>query len=124
MTDTNEERLVAFSKAIITLCREISAERILIPLAGQLLRSGTSAALNYGEARGASSRRDFIHKLNLVIKELRETHVNLRIVDQSVPIKSQALLLHTIDECNQLISIFVKSVNTAKANEERRASSE
>jgi four helix bundle protein len=119
-----ENRLIVFSANIIALCRDIGNDKLLKPLAEQLLRSGTSASLNYGEARSASSRRDFIHKINIVLKELRETHVNLKIIDHSANIHDRSLLLWSIDECNQLIAIFVKSVNTATANEKREAKRE
>ena len=80
----------------------------------QLLRSGTSPALNYAEAQGAESIKDFIHKLQLVLKELRETYVNLKIIDRSNLCKSDSQLVMTLKENDELIAIMVKSVKTSK----------
>ncbi len=83
-------------------------------LSGQLTRSGISPALNYGEALGAESKNDFIHKLKIVLKELRETYISLKIVER-ITSKRPLENIHLItDECNQLISIFVKSIETTK----------
>lgn len=84
-------------------------------IASQLLRSGTSPAPNYAEARGAESRKDFIHKMKIGLKELRETHVWLKIV-KARQLVAPELMEDIIDECNQLVSIFVASARTADAN--------
>jgi four helix bundle protein len=85
-------------------------------IAGQLIRSGTSPASNYGEAQSAESRPDFIHKLKLSLEELRETRIWLLIIVRAGLVKPASKLNPLIDENNQLISIFVKSVNTAREN--------
>jgi len=74
-----EERLIRFSVEIITLCGKIEGDFSSQHLAKQLIRSATSSALNYGEAQGAESSRDFLHKMKICLKELRESLVNLKI---------------------------------------------
>ena len=84
-------------------------------LANQIIRSGTSVSLNYGEAQGAESRKDFIHKMKIILKELRETHICLRIIQQAkLYQKSDSTLSRIIAENDELISIFVRSVDTAQ----------
>ncbi len=79
-----------------------------------LLRSGTSVALNYCEVQSAESGRDFIHKFNLVLKELRESFVNLRILNARSLLKDAEF----DGETDELIAIVVTSINTAKRNGE------
>jgi four helix bundle protein len=86
-------------------------------LAGQLLRSGTSPALNYGEAQSGESRRDFIHKIKVVLKELRETFICLKIIHRTRLYSSEDKLKFALNENNELISIFVKSAETAQKND-------
>jgi four helix bundle protein len=69
----------------------------------------------YGEVQGAESRADFIHKMKLGLKELRETRITLRIINEK-PIVVDNKVLVTLKECNELIGIFSKSIETAKAN--------
>ena len=85
-------------------------------MANQLLRSGTSPALNYGEAQSGESRKDFIHKMKIVLKELRESGVAIKIVEKAKLHLDQNAIEVIQNECNQLISIFVKSVGTAERN--------
>jgi four helix bundle protein len=85
-------------------------------LAGQLVRSGISPSLQYGEAQGAESRNDFIHKLKILLKELRESLVALKIISKVSLCSKLKLAESSMLECNQLISIFVKSVTTAQKN--------
>lgn len=86
-------------------------------IAGQLVRSGTSPALNYGEAQSAESKSDFVHKIKVVLKELRETGISLQIVRHTGLYEPAENLVGIQDECNQLISIFVKSVQTAEGRQ-------
>ena len=88
-------------------------------IAGQLLRCGTSAALNYGEAQGAESRADFIHKMKVCLKELRETRVWLLMIVRAKLIKPTSKLDSIIQETNELISIFVTGIRTAKKAKKR-----
>jgi four helix bundle protein len=84
--------------------------------AGQLIRSGSSPALNYAEAQSGESRKDFVHKLKIVLKELRETNVCLKIIDKTILCESPELIQPAIHETKELISIFVKSIETAQRN--------
>jgi four helix bundle protein len=83
-------------------------------LRSQLIRSATSVALNFGEARSSESSRDLQHKLSIIVKELRETYINLKLIDSNSLCRDQALLEKNLDENNQLISIFVKSIQTVR----------
>ena len=85
-------------------------------LAGQLIRSGTSVSLNYGEAQSGESRKDFIHKMKVVLKELRETFVCLKIIYRAKLFKDMSDMDKAMTENNELIFIFVRSVETAQKN--------
>jgi four helix bundle protein len=85
-------------------------------IAGQLVRSGTSPAPNYAEACAAESKKDFIHKLAIVLKELRESSVWIRLIVKSELIPEQRLELLR-DECDQLCTIIAKSLVTAKSSQ-------
>jgi four helix bundle protein len=111
-----EERLINFAVMIIELTENIVNTKAGNHLAGQLLRSGTSPALNYGEAQSGESKRDFLHKIKIVLKELRETLVCLKLVFRSKLYKNEDLVKTIIQECNELVSIFVKSVATTSKN--------
>src|SRR4030042_4124108 len=78
-----EERLINFSVLIVEITDSMPMTRSGNHLAGQLLRSGTSSALNYGEAQSGESRKDFIHKIKIVLKELRETFICLKIINRA-----------------------------------------
>ena len=107
-----EKRLIGFSSSIIAFCRDCRFDDLTYHLAKQIVRSASSAALNYGEAQSAESRADFSHKLSLVLKELRETQVNLSIMSESVHCNNPARIDHLLKECQELVSIFQKSINT------------
>lgn len=111
-----EERLIAFSCMIIDVVEILPDTRIGNHVAGQMLRSGTSPAPNYAEATGAESRQDFIHKMKIALKELRETNVWLKVIQRKVLIKPTEKIAPVIVECNELISIFVSSIATAQKN--------
>ncbi len=113
---TLEERLINFAVSIVELANSMPDTRAANHLGGQLLRSGTSPALNYGEAQSGESRKDFIHKIQIVLKELRETFICLKIIYQTNQYRSKEKIEAAIAENNELISIFVKSVETAKKN--------
>ena len=108
-----EERLIDFAVSIIKLVENLPNTRSANHLGGQLLRSGTSPSLNYGEAKSGESKNDFIHKMKVCLKELRESHNCLRIIDRAKISADDQLVLDLIKECNELISIFVKSIVTA-----------
>lgn len=111
-----EERLINFAVLIIEIINEMPASKAGNHLSGQLVRSGTSPALNYGEAQSGESRKDFIHKIKIILKELRESYNCLRIIYKSRLYKSEDKVNKAIKENNELISIFVKSVETAQKN--------
>ncbi|MBC8383323.1 MAG: four helix bundle protein [Candidatus Cloacimonetes bacterium] len=111
-----EERLIEFSVLIIEIVKEMPITKAGNHLAGQLVRSGTSPALNYGEAQSGESRKDFIHKMKVVLKELRETFVCLKIIHKAKLYKTEAKIESAKKENNELISIFVKSIDTAQKN--------
>ena len=111
-----EERLISFSVLIIEIINEMPNTKAANHLAGQLVRSGTSPALNYGEAQSAESRKDFVHKIKVVLKELRESFVCLKIIERAKLYKTKEKIDKALIENNELISIFVKSVETAQKN--------
>src|SRR6478736_5616542 len=96
-----EERLVNFGATIINTAEKLPRSFAGNHLAGQLIRSGTSPALNYGEAVSAESRSDFIHKMKIALKELRETNNCLKIVDK-LGWFEKATLTQPLKECNEL----------------------
>jgi four helix bundle protein len=111
--DKLEERLIDFAVRIARLSASLPKTSAGKHIAGQILRSGTSPAPNYGEARGAESRADFVHKLRIVLKELNETAIWLRIVERSHIVKA-GLLTEIIPENKALCRIFVASLKTAR----------
>ena len=111
-----EERLVEFSVLIIEIVNEMPNSKTGNHLSGQLVRSGTSVSLNYGEAQSGESKKDFIHKIKVVLKELRETFVCLKIIFRTKLYKTESKIKRAMKENNELISIFVKSVETAHNN--------
>jgi four helix bundle protein len=109
-----EERLIDFAVLIISISNDLPETKAGQTLSGQIVKSGTSPALNYGEVRGAESRKDFIHKIQVVLKELRERFVCLKIIFKAKLNKNEQKVSDAISECNELISIFVSSVRTTK----------
>lgn len=108
-----EERLIKFAVDIILLCKSTDKSFAAEHLTKQLIRSSTSVALNYGEARSGESTRDFLHKMKVSLKELRESYVNMKIQKGASLIADVKELDLLLDENNQLISIFVASIKTA-----------
>jgi four helix bundle protein len=111
-----EERLIEYSVLILEIIDLLPDNRGANHLAGQLVRSGTAPALLYGEAQSAESRKDFIHKMKVSLKELRESFICLKIIDKKNYLKGAEKLKKGLAESNELISIFVKSVETAQNN--------
>ena len=108
-----EERLIQFAVDVILLCKKIDKSFASEHLAKQLIRSATSSALNYGEARSGESTNDFLHKMKICLKELRESLINMKIQKGANLILDIALLDKLIKENDELISIFVASIKTA-----------
>ena len=111
-----EERLLEFSVLIIRVVEQLPNTRIGNHVAGQLLRSGTSPYPNHGEAQSAESPKDFIHKLRISLKELRESQRWLKLIKRVPLVKAAKLLDDAIDETEELIRIFVTSIKTAEKN--------
>src|SRR5206468_3740305 len=111
--DKLEERLTHFAVRIVRLSTGLPRTAAGKHIAGQILRSGTSPAPNYGEARGAESHADFVHKLGIVLKELNETSIWLRIIERSQILKSE-LLVDIIQESGTLCRIFRASLKTTR----------
>ncbi|MFW8599935.1 four helix bundle protein [Desulfobacterota bacterium M19] len=109
-----EDRLIDFAVRVITTAESLPKNKAGNHIAGQLIRSGTSPAPNYGEAQSAESRADFIHKMKVSLKELRETLVWLKMIKRAKFIEPSSKIKPLLDENNQLISIFVTSLQTAK----------
>ena len=111
-----EERLIDFAVSIIKLTELLPNTYIGNHVKGQILRSGTSPAPNYGEAQSAESRSDFIHKIKLSLKELKETRVWLKIIIKAELIKPVSKVTPILEENEELISILFTSVETARKN--------
>ena len=110
-----EDRLITFAVRVIDTAEALPNTAAGKNLSGQIVRSGTSPALNYGEAQAAESRADFIHKMRVCFKELRETFVCLKIIQRKEYFKEKQLE-PLINENRELVSIFVRSIQTAKKN--------
>lgn len=110
------DRLIDFAVNIIKICESIGNSRAGAHMASQLLRSGTSPSLNYGEAQSAESRNDFIHKLKIALKELRETKNIILIIQKANLSANKDLMMLALQECSELIAILVKSTETAQKN--------
>ena len=115
-----QKRLVLFSTKTINLVKYLKLNVAAKLLYEQLVRSATSAALNYGEAQTAESRKDFIHKLGIVLKELKETEVNLEIINESGICTEIQFLDEILNECKQLIAIFMATRKTARENDKNK----
>ena len=110
-----EDRLIDFAVRITNVVEALPSSKAGNHIARQLIRSGTAPAPNYGEAQSAESRQDFIHKMKIALKELRETLVWLKIIERK-PLCEPAKMADITNECDELIAIFVASVKTAEEN--------
>ena len=116
-----ENRLLEFASALIDLSESLPDTRAGNHVAGQILRSGTSPYPNHGEAEAAESRDDFIHKLKVCLKELRETRRWARLIKRKAWVKNETILLFVLGESEELIRIFHSSIQTAKRNSQTEA---
>jgi len=114
-----QDRLIDYSVRIIKLSEALPDTKAGKHMAGQILRSGTSPAPNYGEAQSAESRADFVHKLKISLKELRETGIWLKVITKAEMINPASQLVPLLQETDELIAILFSSVETAKKNNER-----
>ncbi|WP_396636357.1 four helix bundle protein [Maribacter sp. R77961] len=116
MTDKKfdlEDRLVDFAAAIVIFCKDLPSDMTGQYYGNQLLRSGGSSALNFGEAQGTNTKRDYINKASICLKELKESRVNLKIlhkVEYGITSKRDNLL----DEVEQLIRIIATIIKNKK----------
>ena len=111
-----EERLLEFASAVIDLSEKLPNTRSGNHVAGQILRSGTSPYPNHGEAESAESREDFIHKLKVCLKELRETRRWARLIERKRWAQEDPKLVLVLGESDELIRIFMSSIRTAQQN--------
>src|SRR5262245_50767595 len=111
-----EERLLEFAVRIIRVTQSMNRSRASTHIADQLLRSGTSPYGHHGEAESAESRDDFLHKLKVCLKELRETRRWLRLIQRATLVTKPERLYGILSEADELIRIFVASVRTAEVN--------
>jgi len=109
-----EERLLDYAAAIVRFTESMQRTPSGLHVAAQLLRSGTSPMPNHGEAQAAESAADFVHKMSICLKELRETRRWLRLVHRVPLVRSPATAEPLIQETEELIKIFYRSITTAK----------
>ncbi|MEW6667444.1 MAG: four helix bundle protein [Thermodesulfobacteriota bacterium] len=112
------ERLLQFAVRIIQLCSELPRNTAGYHVCQQLLASGTSPGANYEEARGAQSLADFISKISIVLKELKESRYWLNVI-LNVPLLKPERVLPLFRECEELIAIIGKSLSTARQSKKR-----
>jgi four helix bundle protein len=108
------ERLIEFAVRIIELVERLPKTLAGRHVGGELLRCGTSPAPNHAEAQGAESRKDFVHKMSIGLKELRETQVWLKITKRKMAKGIEKELELLLNESDELIKIFVSSIRTAE----------
>ena len=111
-----EDRLLEFAVAVIDVSERLPSPRAGNHIAGQFLRAGTSPYGNHGEAESPESRDDFIHKLKICLKELRETRRWARLIDRKRWIEGNTQLIFVLQEVEELIRIFKASIQTAERN--------
>jgi four helix bundle protein len=113
-----EDRLVDFACKCLDVCELLPGTKVGQNLEYQLSKSSTATALIYGEAQAAESRADFLHKMRMVLKEIKETRINLKIIKRKPVLVHQKVEV-AYNETNELMAIFIKSVETAKENDIR-----
>jgi four helix bundle protein len=113
-----EERLLNYTISIIKVVEALPNTRTGNHIANQLLRSGTSPYPNHGEAQAAESNNDFIHKMRICLKELRETYRWLKVIRRLKLISCVDKPNNVLIETEELIKIFVTSIKTAGRRKE------
>ena len=111
-----ENRLVDFSVRVVETIESLERKGVNVHLKDQIIRSATACSLNYGEAQSAESRKDFIHKLGIVMKELRETQINLKMLLRFNAECSDELFNTLIKENDELLAIVYRTIETARKN--------
>jgi four helix bundle protein len=109
-----EDRLIDFAVMVSEIIEMLPNTKLANNLGNQGTRSSTAPALIYGEVQSAESQRDFIHKVKILLKELRETKVCLKIILRKGFVEKQQIA-PVLKENDELIAIFVKSVKTAES---------
>jgi four helix bundle protein len=115
-----EERLVDFTCRMIDVVESLPNSRAGNYIAGQLIRSCHSPTFNYGEVQAAESLNDFIHKMGVVLKELKECRTALKVITKKEMIKPVSKLEGINKETEELIAIIAKSIETAKKNRDSK----
>ena len=115
-----QQRVIDFAVMMIDIVEGLPNSRAGSHIAGQLIRCGTSPAANYGEAQSAESKKDFVHKMKICLKELREAGAWLAIIQRKGFIRSKEKLSKVAGECNELTAIFVCSVATAEGRKRKQ----
>lgn len=111
-----EERLLEFASAVIDVSEKLPNSWAGNHLSGQLLRAGTSPYANHGEAQAPESAEDFIHKMKICLKELRETRRWMRLIERKHWLRGDPQLAFVLGESEELIRIFKASIQTAERN--------
>ena len=117
--DDLSERLLNFAARVGKVVDALPSTRMGRHIAGQLVRCGTSPAPNYEEARAAESRADFVHKLGICLKELRECRCWIKLIIKTDLLPEQRMS-ELLDECEQLSNIIARSIVTARENKENK----
>lgn len=117
-----EDRLIDFSVMILDIVDTLPNGFAAKHLGNQLIRSGTSPALNYGEVQSSVSKADFIHRMSICLKELRESFINMKILKKKGYLTGEKIE-KALNECDELIRIFKKSIQTAKERKDTETKS-
>ena len=113
------KRMIDYAVRIIKLSESLPETKAGKHISSQMLRSGTSPAPNYGEAQSAESKADFVHKLKVALKELRETETWLKIIQKANMINPGSKLTPLLQETDELVAILFASIETAKKRKGR-----
>ena len=113
-----EERMLVHAARIVALYDSLPAGSGAKQIGNQFIRSGTSPYLHHGEVEAAESLADFVHKLKVCLKELRETWRALRLLQQIGALRDSTEIESLIEETHQLIRIFFQSIRTARSRGE------
>lgn len=119
MKNKLELRLITFSTRIINFSDNLVNKEASRVLTSQILRSATSIALNYGEAQNAQTKKDFIYKVRIAYKELRETNVNLKIIEEAKLFRNKNQIIDLLGETAELLAIFTTILKTANKNQSK-----
>ena|SRR6516162_6213519 len=114
-----EDRFVEFVSRMVEVVEALPKTRAGNYIAAQLIRCGLAPALLYGEAQSAESGDDFVHKMKVILKELKETRVCFKIILRKQMIKPVSRLEGIYKECEELVAITAKSIETAKKNSDK-----